>query len=304
MSLLGLITGAASAILPAIAARKRNQEQKQFTLDMYNRQRQDVLADWKRQNDYNSPLQQMQRLKEAGLNPNLVYDKGATAMGGEIGKVSPQSYNPEASVVQTERIPEVLSAFQDYENKKLQTNNLEQQIKIAEAQEQYIKANTLRVFKDTDRMSFNLFKDNELFPYQQDMLKENILGKRAQTAYTYGENERRWLENSPRIDETLARIAKLQADTSKVPFEKEILRKTADKLQSENYWRDISEGQKRNINDVLHESMLWDVLLKQRNVKDVDLKMETEKMRQKFKNLGLSETVTSDLIFTILKLAK
>ena len=31
---------------------------------------------WKMQNAYNSPKQQMSRLKEAGLNPNLMYGKG------------------------------------------------------------------------------------------------------------------------------------------------------------------------------------------------------------------------------------
>lgn len=31
---------------------------------------------WNRQNEYNSPVQQMQRLKDAGLNPNLMYGQG------------------------------------------------------------------------------------------------------------------------------------------------------------------------------------------------------------------------------------
>ena len=35
--------------------------------------RQNALADWNRQNAYNAPAQQMQRFKEAGLNPNLIY---------------------------------------------------------------------------------------------------------------------------------------------------------------------------------------------------------------------------------------
>lgn len=35
--------------------------------------RKNALADWERQNAYNSPAQQMQRFKEAGLNPNLIY---------------------------------------------------------------------------------------------------------------------------------------------------------------------------------------------------------------------------------------
>lgn len=44
---------------------------------------------WERQNAYNHPKQQMQRLKEAGLNPALVY---GSSSGGVAGQAS--SYNP------------------------------------------------------------------------------------------------------------------------------------------------------------------------------------------------------------------
>lgn len=44
-------------------------------IQMYTnyRNRQNALADQQALNAYNSPLQQMQRFKEAGLNPNLIY---------------------------------------------------------------------------------------------------------------------------------------------------------------------------------------------------------------------------------------
>jgi len=51
---------------------------------------------WRMQNEYNSPAQQMQRLKEAGLNPNLVYGNGATATGGSISSSSATSPRGEA----------------------------------------------------------------------------------------------------------------------------------------------------------------------------------------------------------------
>lgn len=44
-------------------------------LQMYTnyQNRQNALSDWNRLNMYNTPQQQMQRFKEAGLNPNLIY---------------------------------------------------------------------------------------------------------------------------------------------------------------------------------------------------------------------------------------
>ncbi|NDG53388.1 MAG: hypothetical protein EBY39_10245 [Flavobacteriia bacterium] len=47
------------------AQKNEAKKQRQFSLDM-----------WRRQNAYNTPAKQMQRLKEAGLNPALMYGQG------------------------------------------------------------------------------------------------------------------------------------------------------------------------------------------------------------------------------------
>lgn len=50
-----------------------------------------------KQNEYNKPINQMKRLREAGLNPNLVYDNGnaiiasASPSGGAMADVTPAS---------------------------------------------------------------------------------------------------------------------------------------------------------------------------------------------------------------------
>lgn len=50
--------------------------------DVWNRQQAANLAQWERENAYNSPAAQMQRFKEAGLNPHLIYGQSNT--GGSI----------------------------------------------------------------------------------------------------------------------------------------------------------------------------------------------------------------------------
>lgn len=45
-----------------------------------------LLKNWNLQNAYNSPVEQMKRFREAGLNPNLIY--GQTNMAGSIGTPS------------------------------------------------------------------------------------------------------------------------------------------------------------------------------------------------------------------------
>lgn len=72
------------------------------------------LAQWKAQNKYNSPTNQMQRLEEAGLNPNLIYGSSAGGAAGNAGPVAPASAPG-------------ISAYQDYKIKQGQIRQLDLQ---------------------------------------------------------------------------------------------------------------------------------------------------------------------------------
>lgn len=90
------------------------------------------LEMWNRGNLYNSPQAQMERLKSAGLNPNLVYG------GGAVGNTTAQlpKYNaPTADYTHVPpiQLPNVISAYQDFAVKSAQINNLREQNRIASA---------------------------------------------------------------------------------------------------------------------------------------------------------------------------
>ena len=52
------------------------------------------IAFWNMQNKYNHPLQQMQRLQEAGLNPNLIYGQSVAGATGQADQVAPSKAAP------------------------------------------------------------------------------------------------------------------------------------------------------------------------------------------------------------------
>lgn len=56
---------------------------------MFDKQVATNRENWSLENQYNSPEMQMARLKQAGLNPNLVYNNGANAQGGTIENSNP-----------------------------------------------------------------------------------------------------------------------------------------------------------------------------------------------------------------------
>lgn len=85
------------------------------------------LEMWNKQNDYNSPVNQMARFKDAGLNPNLMYGQGSPGNATQLPKYSAPTmqYN-----VQSGDISQglgVISQFQDFGIKQAQIDNLNAQ---------------------------------------------------------------------------------------------------------------------------------------------------------------------------------
>lgn len=83
------------------------------------------LEMWNRQNAYNTPSAQMQRYKEAGLNPNLIYGSGASAgNASQAPSFNPSHINPEVK-----RVPDygaiIGNAIGQYNQLRLQQAQLE-----------------------------------------------------------------------------------------------------------------------------------------------------------------------------------
>ena len=57
-----------------------NQKTREYNLNLAKMQNQWNLEQWNRENEYNTPLQQRQRLAEAGLNPDLMYQNGVSGL--------------------------------------------------------------------------------------------------------------------------------------------------------------------------------------------------------------------------------
>jgi len=97
----GAAVSAMGNYVGAVAANKKQWKNQQKAMDKQLQQNKEL---WDYQNAYNTPQEQMNRLRAAGLNPNLIYGSGAGGMGqaGPIDspevpykkEVSPEMQNP------------------------------------------------------------------------------------------------------------------------------------------------------------------------------------------------------------------
>lgn len=73
------IAGGASLVstgINALTGANANKKNREFAKEQYQVQKNDELEFWRMNNTYNSPQEQMKRMQEAGLNPNLIYGSG------------------------------------------------------------------------------------------------------------------------------------------------------------------------------------------------------------------------------------
>lgn len=152
---------ATGGYLAAKKNRKWQTEQNEVNFNrtnaMYDKARNDALADREYENAYNSPQQQMQRLKEAGLNPHLVYGNGTVAEGASTRSTSAQTQNAPAPQMDSQWIGAAGAAvtnlalgYANLSRIQAETDNLRAQKELTEANTRNVGTNTTRTEYDLD----------------------------------------------------------------------------------------------------------------------------------------------------------
>ena len=135
LPLLALGIGAAGALGSSLlgnAGAKNRQDQA-------NKQN---IKFWNMQNAYNSPTSQMSRLREAGLNPNMIYGSSAnTGNASPVAPAKPAAFNMENPISS-------IKQFAETQNVPVVGDNLKAQNTIL-AQDALIKMNT-KTMSDID----------------------------------------------------------------------------------------------------------------------------------------------------------
>lgn len=133
LSAIGSLASGVGSWFGASSARKQSERnlkrQLAFEREEAEKQRQWNLSMWEKENQYNSPKEQMARLSAAGLNPNLAYGSGNVAGLSSSTVKGYQKPSADFSQVLPPAWPKALSsmssALMAYQNFKLAHANAE-----------------------------------------------------------------------------------------------------------------------------------------------------------------------------------
>ena len=201
------------------------------TMNRINFEQQNQMFD--KQAEWNSPEQQKQRLKEAGLNPSLMY-----GIGGEGGS-SVSSGGGTGSEVQGVGNPGTQAVMMG-----LQAKSIESQIALNNAQASKINAETEKTEKETEKTSAeteSVWSGIELLKTRTSSEEAKIKLTNMQTELTEAMREESW-SNWEKAKAGVAEISrimeKLDKEIEGMGFDNEIKNKSKEAIIG-NYFADL-----------------------------------------------------------------
>lgn len=114
--------GLGSNILSNIGRKKRESDKRFYDYQQEQSRRKYDQAMWDKVNKYNNPIAQMERLKNAGLNPNLIY---GSSPGSAVGNAQSIGQGKQLTGQAPQyQIDNPMTPFMDTKVKQAQSNNL------------------------------------------------------------------------------------------------------------------------------------------------------------------------------------
>lgn len=173
------IIAAGSAIVNKIQDQRAQRKQNKANLSLADKQFALDQTAIDRQNAYNSPLAQMGRYTDAGLNPNLIYQSGGSS--GNQGSAA--SYNAPQIGAVTGPIPDftgMLDQYQNFQMKGAQVDNIEAQTENTRSRtlNEALRGNLLDIQGKTGE--FDLDTKNLMRPYNVSISESGVRRSKIQ----------------------------------------------------------------------------------------------------------------------------
>jgi len=211
-----------------------NKKTRQWNESMYDKQRANALADWDMQNAYNSPASQMQRYKDAGLNPNLIYGQSQTAQ--PVRSTDQKAWNPQAPSFNPSS---ALGAYYDVQQKSAQIDLLKSSQEVQDMDKKLKAAQILKLGADTDSTTWKTNYAQSIADISTEALLATVNKNLAQTKYTLDENARREAMQAPNLIMAAEKILLTRAQTAKTDAERAQIYQRIDLMKKDGKLKDF-----------------------------------------------------------------
>jgi len=225
-----------------------------------------AVEQWNRQNAYNAPKAQMQRFKEAGLNPNLIYGRGDSGQAGPAP--TPEFKSPEVGRYVSQAGAVSASAIYDMELKKAQSDNLRAQNEVIK-QEAALKAVQIAdIATGTQRKKFDLDFETEMRTISADARKAALHNLKVETDVMQARNLREAVSLASNVNEASERVKTMQLGRDFTALDMKRLSENISLLKQQGVLNDLDIALRRagvQPNDELWQRMLVRVFEKLAN---------------------------------------
>lgn len=169
------------------------------------------LAKWQLENAYNSPLEQMKRFKDAGLNPNLIYGNGS-ASAGNAGTIGSSHIDPALASSQSLQLlsgaSQVGRTMSEISNIEANTEKQKKESDVLTYTIQKERQSVINMVGEYDKLraEINKIKSDTRLNHLESIYKEYINGTLdldlMQRKYNLSETEIRILQMRANIEKT------------------------------------------------------------------------------------------------------
>jgi len=205
----GAITGFGDAVGNLMLEQANNaRNQKQYQ-QQYQQQKADNIEFWNMQNEYNTPEKQMQRFRDAKLNPNLIYGQGSPGNAAAIN--SPNAPRPNSTYTPAKGLADSaqnsLQYKLDSETRALSNDNLRADNTIKINQADLVKAQTRATLAGAGLKEYDLGFNTETRSNSLEYKAEKLRQLKTGTDISIQRNAREATSLASNVSEALQRMS-------------------------------------------------------------------------------------------------
>ncbi len=167
---LGVLGNVASSLIGNAGSKKRQ--------DQANA---DNIKFWNLQNEYNNPSSQMERLRKAGLNPNLIYGTSPSSAVGNAEGIAPSK----PAEYKMQNPMQDIGLHADFKQKEAQTDNLKSQNTVNQQEALLKSAQTQKTASEGQSAQVKAQIDTELRNTSADLVREQLRQSKQSTLQSF-----------------------------------------------------------------------------------------------------------------------